>query len=244
MSIQTKHRRAVQGFISHRLLVNAIVDPDEAAGHLPAGVRPHITADGTVVGCCLLAIERLRPAGVPPMLGVGIHAAAHRISVEWEDESGTTVGVYVPMRHTDSRPATMLGGRWFPGVHRAAIIQVVNDDCRLRWLVDPRRSGDRSRIHVEASIPSAAAAEPCEPIGGTCLAASVGLSPNHRGHLEAARMQPEHRAALPVEIIDLDSQFLTSFESGRPAPSYLMRDVRVIWTPDSAPRQGAWEMST
>jgi hypothetical protein len=43
----------VRGVIRRRLLVNAVVDPDEAAARLPVGLRPHVTDLGTVVGCCL-----------------------------------------------------------------------------------------------------------------------------------------------------------------------------------------------
>lgn len=236
-------RRAIRGTIRHRLLVNAVVDPDEAERHLPASLRPHLTGDGTVVGCCLLAIERIRPAGVPAVPGVKLRAVAHRISAEWDDESGTTVGVYVPLRHTDSLPARVLGGRWFPGVHRPASIHLAEDDRRLCWTVEPRTDPARYRVRVEASVSSCATAEPCEPVGRACLATAVGLSPGHHGTLEAARMEPQHRAAQPVDVVDLDSQFLAGFASARPAPSYLVRDVQVIWTLAHAPRLGAHGVS-
>jgi hypothetical protein len=236
-------RRAIRGTIRRRLLVNVVVDPDEAAHRLPAGLRPHVTGDGTVVGCCLLEIEHVRPTGIPAVLGTGLRAAAHRISAEWDDQSGTTAGVYVPLRHTDSRPARALGGRWFPGVHRPASIQIAGDERDLCWSVEPRDGARGFAIRVEASLPSTEAAEPCEPIGGSCLAAAVGLSPDHHGVLEAARMEPEHRAALRVEVEDLHSQFLTGFKSARPAPSYLVRDVRVTWTPAPAPVAGTQQVS-
>ena len=57
------------------LLINAVVDPDEAAARLPVGLRPHVTDVGTVVGCCLLDVVRLRPAGLP---GRGGHRNAGR----------------------------------------------------------------------------------------------------------------------------------------------------------------------
>src|SRR5262245_36571416 len=93
-------RRTVRGTLRRRLLVNAVVDPDEAAGRLPAGLRPHVTAGGaTVVGCCLLEIDDLRPDPVPARAGVALRAAAHRISAEWDagdDDGGApVVGVFV-----------------------------------------------------------------------------------------------------------------------------------------------------
>lgn len=233
---------AVVGTIRQRLLVNALADPDEAARLLPTGLRPHVTGDATVVGCCLLTIEHIRPAVVPAALGLTLVAAAHRISAEWNDELGaTTVGVYVPVRHTPSQPAQAVGGRWFPGVHLPATIRTASDGEHLRWTVEPRSASDQYgiRVQVQVQVTAGQATEPSAPIGGTCLAASVGLSPDRRGTLEAARMEPGHRMAHPVEITELDSRFLARFTSIRPATSYLMRDVQVRWTRASAPSTAA-----
>ena len=65
----------VHGQLRRRLLVNVLVDPDEAADRLPSGVRPHVAEGGTVVGCCLLDIRELRPSPLPRQVGVGIRAA-------------------------------------------------------------------------------------------------------------------------------------------------------------------------
>ena len=43
--------------------VNSLVDPDEVAGHLPAGLRPHVgSTGGTIVGCCMIEIADIRMA--------------------------------------------------------------------------------------------------------------------------------------------------------------------------------------
>jgi hypothetical protein len=91
-------------------------------------------------------------------------------------------------------------------------------------------------VRVSATITSTPFSALCEPIGGTCLSATVGLSPDHDGALEAARMEPDHRRALLVEIVDLDAGFLAGFTTARLAPSYLMRDVDVTWTKVRPPR--------
>ena len=227
----------MRGTIRRRLLVNALVDPDEAARRLPVGLRPHVIDGGTVVGCCLLDIDAIRPASLPAGVGTRLRAAAHRVSVEWEDEAGDiTVGVYVPVRHTDSRAARLLGGRWFPGVHRRASIELADDGRSISWSVEPGDRAAEYRVRVSASITSTSTLPLCEPIGGTCLTATVGLSPDHHGALDAARMEPDHRRALPVEIGDLDSAFLAGFTTAQPALSYLMCDVDVTWTKVRAPR--------
>ncbi len=237
MSEQAVRGRAIRGTIRRRLLVNALVDPDEAARHLPAGFRPHVVDGGTVVGCCLLDIDSIRPASLPGIVGTRFRAAAHRVSVEWEDEPrATTVGVYVPVRHADSRAARVLGGRWFPGVHRRASVELADDGRCLRWSVQPGHRATQYGVSVIASIASSWTSMPCEPIGGTCLSAAVGLSPDRHGVLEAARMEPDHRRAQQVEIDYLDSAFLARFTTAQQAPSYLMRDVDVTWSEVSAPR--------
>jgi hypothetical protein len=229
--------RAIRGTIRRRLLVNAVVDPDEAATRLPEGMRPHVTALGTVVGCCLLEIEGIRPARLPAVVGTTLRAAAHRISAEWEDGSDeAVVGVYVPVRHTDSRLAIVAGGRWFPGVHQRAQIDIAENAGTLRWETSP---GDARGfgIRVTATIPSAHEASlACEPVGGTCLGANVGLSPDHHGVLEGARMEPDHRVARQVMIDEIDSAFLSSFSTTQAAPSYLLTDVGVTWTPAASPQ--------
>jgi hypothetical protein len=216
--------------------VNALVDPDEAARRLPAGLRPHVTGEGTVVGCCLLDIVAIRPARWPAMVGTSLRAAAHRISAEWDDADATTVGVHVPLRLTTSRTAAALGGRVFPGVHRRTSIKLGDSGRRVAWSVDAGDEPGACFVRVEASTRDVAPSTPCEPIGGACLSADVGLSPGHDGALEATRLAPRRRQAQPVEVHHLDSAFLASFTSAVPAPSYLMRDVEVAWTPARPPR--------
>jgi hypothetical protein len=195
-----------------------------------------VTELGTVVGCCLLDIERIRPARVPAAAGRTLRAAAHRISVEWDDGSGTTVGVYVPVRHSDSRLAVALGGRWFPGVHQRASIDIAESSGELRWAVGDAHGAGGFGIRVTASIPpETSESTSSDHVGGTCLSATIGLSPDRRGALEGARMEPDHRLAQEVTVLDLTSGFLSGFTTARPAPSYLMRDVDVTWTPATAP---------
>jgi hypothetical protein len=197
-----------------------------------------------VVGCCLLDIHHLRPAAVPAATGVGLRAAAHRISVEWDHASEwePVVGVYVPMRHTDSRLAVAVGGRWFPGVHRPAHIAITgqpDDPLGLSWRVDDMGGADEFGIRVTVTATANPPSEADEPVAGTCLAATIGLSPDHKGELEAAHMAPAHRRAREVAVEDLRSAFLSGFSTATPAPSYLMEDVDVHWTPGPAPRFAA-----
>ena len=170
--------RCVEGTLRTRLLINAVVDPDEAAARLPAGLRPHVTEVGTVVGCCLLDVVRLRPAGLPAAAGMGMRAAAHRISVEWDDSSGrTVVGVYVPTRMTDARTAVLAGGRLFPGVHHPARVAVRESQGTLTWSV-AARSAERPVLRARPS------ARPAPRSSG------VECSRARRRHLPDRRRRP------------------------------------------------------
>lgn len=235
---------AIRGTLRSRLLINSVVDPDEVRPLLPAGLRPHVVGDGTVVGCCLLDIAQVRPRPLPAAFGTGLRAIAHRISVEWDGPTGgTEVGVYVPTRHTDSRAAIVAGGRWFPGVHRAAEIELVDHGHQLEWSVAPTDRVTPFGLTVVVSTATVSASPPLETIGATCLGAAIGLSPDHHGALEAARMHPAHRRAAPAQIDQLESQFLAQFTTATPAPSYLMRGVDVVWTREPAPRASAERVS-
>lgn len=232
MSAYTDGGRAVRGVLRRRLLVNAVVDPDEAAARLPAGLRPHVTPSGTVIGCCLLEIVQLRPACAPARFGIGQLAVACRVSAEWIDTTGdTVVGVWVPARRTTSKLAVAAGGRWFPGVHTLADITVDTGGGQLSWRVD---SDDAFRLDVTASAVGPVG-EAVDVVGCTCLHAAIGVSADRHGQLEAARMQPAHRTAQPVDVEHLDSAFIAGFATARPAPSYLMEHVPVDWTPAPPP---------
>lgn len=226
----------IRGTIRRRLLVNAVVDPDEAAARLPEALRPRVTELGTVVGCCLLEIDAIRPGFLPAAAGRRMRAAAHRISVEWDDESGAIVhGVYVPVRHTDSRLAALVGGRWFPGVHERAGVEVLATQGALSWRSEPLDVGG---LGIEVEVSYRAEVEPgpiCDPVGTTCLDATVGISPDRRGRLEGAGMDLAHRDARDVVVEHLTSAFIGSFNTAELSTSYLMSDADVTWTRAAAP---------
>ena len=137
----------------------------------------------------------------------------------------------LPRRTSPGRPLV-------PRRNRRASIGLTDDGRCLRWSVDPADRANEYGLTVSACMTATATSSSamCEPIGGTCLSAVVGLSPDHHGSLEAARMEPDHRRAVQVEIDQLDSAFLARFSTAQPATSYLMRDVDVTWTKVAAPR--------
>lgn len=220
----------IVGTITQRLLVNAWVDPDEVSAMLPPGLRPHVGSTGGVVaGCCMIEIAHARPWPAPRPIGVSLRAAAHRISIEVGPVEEPKLAVYVPVRHTDSRPAILAGGRVFPGVHVPARINIARNDQTLSWDVsEVAGSVDRFGINAAAARngPIAMGCEVADIVIGTTL----GLSPGRRPtQLEAVEMLPARSEAQLVELELLESAFLSSFSSAVPAETLLMTDVDVTW---------------
>jgi len=108
----------VEAVIRRRLLVNFRVRPDILAQTLPSPFEPRLVHGWGMAGVCLIGLGNLRPGGVPAVLGLRTENSAHRIAVEWNDETGRRQGVYIPRRDTNSALVRALGGRFFPGVYR------------------------------------------------------------------------------------------------------------------------------
>jgi hypothetical protein len=110
----------VRGVIDRRILVNYRVDPDVLARTLPPPFRPKVVHGVGMVGICLIRLRGVRPAFLPPWLGISSENAAHRTAVEWTDGGAVREGVYVRRRDTGSRLNALAGGRVFPGIHHHA----------------------------------------------------------------------------------------------------------------------------
>jgi hypothetical protein len=222
---------AVHGTIRQRVLVNALVDPAEAAARLPDGVRPQELDGATVVGCCLLEIHRIRPALTPSAVGVTLRACAHRIAARWDQGCGPAHGVYVPMRHTSSRLAAIAGGRWFPGVHeRAALTAAPAIGGRVDWTMAPHDESTGLAVRLAGEFDAARPAGLACGADRSCVDATLGISARRNGTLEVARMETDHRLVRPVAITEWQSDFLSSFRTALAPTAVLMEEVEVAWT--------------
>jgi len=118
----------LKGTIKRRLLVNFRADPAVIQRLLPAPFRPKLHRGDAIAGICLIRLENIRPAGLPASIGFSSENAAHRIAVEWTDDSGVgREGVFIPRRDTGSRLNSLAGGRLFPGEHHHATFTVLDD---------------------------------------------------------------------------------------------------------------------
>lgn len=119
----------IKGTIKRRLLVNFRADPDVVQQILPQPFRPKLHHDASLVGICLIRLEQIRPAGFPGLFGMSSENAAHRIAVEWTDETGVQrEGVFIPRRDTGSCLNQIAGGRVFPGEHHPAKFSVADSE--------------------------------------------------------------------------------------------------------------------
>ena len=72
----------------------------------------------------LIRMKEVRPRLLPGFVGMGSENGAVRFAVQWEAEGEVREGVYIARRFTNSRLNTLVGGRFFPGVHQHARFQV------------------------------------------------------------------------------------------------------------------------
>lgn len=131
----------IRGLIDRRILVNYHVDPGVLTSILPSPFRPKIVHGAGMVGICLIRLKGVRPAYLPPWLGLSSENAAHRIAVEWVENGTVREGVYVRRRDTNSRLNSLVGGRLFPGIHHHATFDVRESRDRFDIAV---RSDDRT----------------------------------------------------------------------------------------------------
>jgi hypothetical protein len=114
----------LEGVIARRVLVNFSVDPAVAAALVPRPLTPALRNGFAVAGICLIRLERLRPKGVPGVIGLASENMAHRIAIRYPTAEGPRDGVFIWRRDTDQALTSLLGGRLFPGVHRRAAFRV------------------------------------------------------------------------------------------------------------------------
>jgi hypothetical protein len=228
---------SVDSTIERRLLVNYRIDPEVVAKRLPRPLRPQLVRGHAVGGVCFIRLGDLRPVHTPSAIGLQTENVAHRFAVEWDDPTGTNVGVYVPRRDSDSWLTALGGGRIFPGKHHRARFAVEERDLETSIIVT---SLDRQlRLAVKAL--------PVDEIGGGLFHSTaeaidffrrgcLGLSPHGSG-LSAVRLQCERWTATPMRVQHMSSSLfedLAQFPQGTCEldGALLMRNLPARWIPE------------
>ena len=143
----------ITGIIERRILVNYRVAPDRLAANLPKPFRPKLFDGCGIGGICLIRLGRIRPRGVPALLGLRSENAAHRVAVEWEVDGKRHEGVHIPRRDTESRFNALIGGRVFPGEHHHARFSV--QETEHAFSISMNSSDGHTAVDVKAHIAEA-----------------------------------------------------------------------------------------
>jgi len=163
--------------------VNFRVDPDVVQRLLPAGLAPKLQGDYAIAGICLIRLERIRPVHVPWRLGFSGENAAHRVAVVWRGSDGADrEGVYIPMRHTNSKLILMLGGRLFPGLHQPATFDVADTGDSIDISIRSASGDMQVTLQGRAAeqLPSGSAFPSLKAASEFFRGGSVGYSPGPR----------------------------------------------------------------
>jgi len=233
---------SIHGVIKRRVLVNFRVDPEVAARLLPEGLKPKLSGAHAVVGICLIRLEGIRPPVVPRSLGLSSENAAHRIAVVWRDSGGRDrEGVFIPIRHTESRAVLWLGGRLFPGVHKRARFDITDE----AGVVDISIESDARDMRVElrgiqaAELPAGSRFPSLQAASEFFRGGSIGYSPSREpGHLEGLRLVAPAWRVEPLAITHvfsswIDDQSRFPYGSVEFDCALVMRDIAHSW--QSAP---------
>lgn len=158
----------LHGVIERRILANYQVDPSILAQVLPAPFRPKTINGIGMAGICLIRLKHIKPQFVAGSFGLSSENAAHRIAVEWNENSETREGVYIPRRDTSSKLNTLVGGKLFPGYHHHAHFDVTesknyyrvalhSDDGLTHVLVEGQIAKELPTDSTFKSLPEASA---------------------------------------------------------------------------------------
>jgi uncharacterized protein YqjF (DUF2071 family) len=228
----------IQGVIRRRMLVNFRVDPEVIQRQLPSRFRPKLHDGSAIAGICLIRLEQIRPIGLPSFTGLSSENAAHRIAVQWEDESGAQKeGVFIPRRDTDSLLNHVAGGRLFPGEHHHADFHVTNSSGRIDFDMKSRDGSVAIQLqgHLAKSLPPTSRFTTLAEASNFFEPGSLGYSvTRHQGRLDGIRLKTKTWQVEALEVEHVHSSFFadeTKFPKGSVSfdCALLMRDIEHEW---------------
>jgi hypothetical protein len=232
---------AIACTIERRLLVNYRIDPEVLERHLRAPFRPQLVSGWAVGGVCFIRLGGLRPARFPRAIGLTTENVAHRFAVEWDDDRGTQVGVFIPRRDTDSRLTALAGDRAFPGIHRLARFGVREDGPALRIDVTSHDGGLGLSVSAyESATLDSQLFGSLEDAVDFFRQGSLGFSPTGpAGRLAGVRLECQQWDARPVNVASMISSM---FDDGTAFPKgsctldcgLVMRDLKARWITEGA----------
>ncbi|HXC04095.1 MAG TPA: DUF2071 domain-containing protein [Bacteroidia bacterium] len=222
------------GLIDRRMLINFSLDKEVLIHYLPSPFRPVLVNGRGIAGICLIRLKHIRPKGFPEGVGIGSENAAHRIAVEWTEDSQVKQGVYIPRRDTSSLLNHWAGGTLFPGIHHLAQFDVAEGNKKYKLSM---KSDDGNSLSVEASeteqFPTSSVFRSLEQASAFFKAGAVGFSPNKKNY-DGLELRTDIWKVSSLNISRITSSFFEN-ESVFPKGSVvfdnalLMRDIPHTW---------------
>lgn len=227
----------IRGLIDRRILVNYRVEPDVLARLLPTPFRPKLVHGSGMAGVCLIRLKHIRPKFLPAFLGISSENAAHRIAVEWDENGETKEGVFIPRRDTSSKINTLLGGRFFPGIHSHAAFQVQEHDDHYR--VELASDDQRTHLLVEGNaaneLPDTSVFESLAEASRFFERGSLGYSVTTKsGQFDGLELRSFNWQVRPLNVTKVESSFFENQELFPPGSvvldcALLMQGIEHEW---------------
>jgi len=227
----------IRGVIERRILVNFRVDPELLSPFVPAPFRPKRVCGAGMAGICLIRLARLRPAFLPPWMGIRSENAAHRIAVEWEEDGVTREGVFVPRRDTNRRFNVLAGGRIFPGVHHHARFDV--SEMTDRFEIAVRSDDGEAELAVRARrsdrLPASSIFRSLAEASDVFREGSHGYSPRRSGSAcEGLELRSHNWHVEPLDVEQVESSFFRKLSRVLPGSvefdcALLMENIAHEW---------------
>jgi hypothetical protein len=231
--------RTIDCTIERRLLINYRIDPDVVSWHLPPPFRPHLVSGWGVGGVCLIRLGAVRPGDLPSAMGLTTENVAHRFAVEWDDDEGTQVGVFIPRRDTNSLLTALAGNRIFPGRHHLARFEVDDKGPDIHISVSSR----------DGTVDLSAKAHEGTELGGQLFSSvqsaidffrqgAQGYSPQGTiDHLAGVHLECARWDARPVTVNSVKSSTFDDPDAFPPGSctvdfGLVMRDLPARWVAD------------
>ena len=200
----------MHGIIDRRMLINFRVKPAVVGKLLPSIFRPKLINGWAMAGICLIRLKEIRPRGFPGSFGLTSENAAHRIAVEWEDNSVKREGVFIPRRDTSSVLQSLAGGRVFTGVHHLADFEV--RETGDSFFLHMRSRDDGAQVLVDAHLASQMTATSVFKSVGEAsdfyARGSVGYSSTRAGNRwDGLELRTEGWRVEPLDVFTVKSSF-------------------------------------
>jgi len=200
----------IHGIIDRRILLNYHVELGALQKVLPRGFRPKVFRGKG--GVCMIRFRELRPRKIPAWLGLGSENAAHRIAVEWDQDDGTTEGVFIPRRDTNSTFNKLLGGRVFPGIFSKGTF--ITDESDDELSVTIRRADGSDEAHfkgqVAQALPDSSLFDDVQQAASFFSLGATGYSATYeRGHYQGMELRSLDWSIQPMEIEEAHTSFFS-----------------------------------